>query len=140
MWGLSAVAIAGVDSAWRRRLSSFATRPSTHFSASIRLADVSSVIESNTLRAIIGTRTFSSKFPWVPATLTAVSFPITWAATWSTTSGITGFTLPEAASHPAREFGVGVESGAGGGASKRDLGCAGEGVAHAIVAELELSG
>ena len=52
------------------------------------------MIESNTLRAIIGTRTFSSKLPCVPATLTAVSFPITCAATWSTTSGITGLTLP----------------------------------------------
>ena len=60
----------------------------------MRLAEVSSRIESNTLRAIIGTRTFSSKLPCVPATLTAVSFPITWAATWSTTSGITGLTLP----------------------------------------------
>ena len=92
--GFSAVAIAGVDSAWRRRFSSLASIPSTHFSASRRLADVSSVIESNTLRAIIGTRTFSSKLPCVPATVTAVSFPITWAATWSTTSGITGLTLP----------------------------------------------
>ena len=60
----------------------------------MRLAAVSRRIESNTLRAIIGTRTFSSKLPWVPATLTAVSLPITCAATWSTTSGITGLTLP----------------------------------------------
>ena len=51
-------------------------------------------IDSKRLRAIIGTRTFSSKFPWVPATVMAVSFPITWAATCSTTSGITGLTLP----------------------------------------------
>ena len=51
-------------------------------------------IDSNRLRAITGTRTFSSNAPWVPATVTAVSLPITWAATWSTTSGITGLTLP----------------------------------------------
>ena len=51
-------------------------------------------IDSKTLRAIIGTRTFSSKLPWVPAMLTAVSLPITCAATCSTTSGITGLTLP----------------------------------------------
>ena len=35
MCGLSAVAIAGVDSAWRRSASSLASSPSTHFSASI---------------------------------------------------------------------------------------------------------
>ena len=57
-------------------------------------ADVRMRIDSNRLRAITGTRTFSSKAPWVPATVTAVSLPITCAATWSTTSGITGLTLP----------------------------------------------
>ena len=65
-----------------------------HFSDSRWLADVRMRIDSNRLRAITGTRTFSSNAPCVPATVTAVSLPITWAATWSTTSGITGLTLP----------------------------------------------
>ena len=46
------------------------------------------------LRAISGTKTFSSKWPCMPPTVIAVSFPITCAATWVTTSGMTGFTLP----------------------------------------------
>ncbi len=41
-----------------------------------------------------GTNTFSSKWPCMPPTAIAASFPITWAATCVTTSGITGFTLP----------------------------------------------
>ena len=46
------------------------------------------------MRAIIGTRTFSSKLPCVPATVIAASLPITWQETCSTTSQITGLTLP----------------------------------------------
>ena len=46
------------------------------------------------MRAIIGTKTFSSKCPCIPPTAIAASLPITWAATWVTTSGITGLTLP----------------------------------------------
>ena len=52
------------------------------------------MIESSRLRAISGTRTLSSNWPWLPATVIAASLPITWAATWITTSGITGLTLP----------------------------------------------
>ena len=51
-------------------------------------------IECSRLRAISGTRTFSSNWPCMPPIVIAVSLPITCAATWSTTSGITGFTLP----------------------------------------------
>ncbi len=39
-------------------------------------------------------KTFSSKWPCMPPTVIAASLPITWAATWVTTSGITGLTLP----------------------------------------------
>ena len=46
------------------------------------------------LRAITGTKTFSSKWPCMPPTVIAASFPITCAATWVTTSGMTGLTLP----------------------------------------------
>ena len=41
-----------------------------------------------------GMRTFSSNWPCMPPTVTAVSLPITCAPTWSTTSGMTGLTLP----------------------------------------------
>ena len=41
-----------------------------------------------------GTRTFSSKLPCMPPSVIAASLPITCAATWSTTSGMTGLTLP----------------------------------------------
>src|ERR1044072_2386508 len=68
--------------------------PSTHFSAKRRAALVSSSIESSRFRAISGTKTFSSKWPWSPPTVIAASFPITCAATCVTTSGRTGFTFP----------------------------------------------
>ena len=38
--------------------------------------------------------TFSSKWPCIAPTVIAASFPITWADTCVTTSGMTGFTLP----------------------------------------------
>ena len=52
------------------------------------------MIESSRLRAISGTRTFSSNWPCMPPIVIAASLPITWPATWITTSGITGLTLP----------------------------------------------
>ena len=52
------------------------------------------LIDPSRFRAISGTRTFSSNWPCEPAMVIAVSLPITWAATWITTSGITGLTLP----------------------------------------------
>ncbi len=94
MYGFSAVAIASELSPWCSACSRFASRPSTHFSASIVVAAVRSSIDSSTLRAIIGMYTFSSNAPDMPPIVTAVSLPITWAATWVQTSGITGLTLP----------------------------------------------
>ena len=41
-----------------------------------------------------GMRTLSSNWPCRPPTVIAVSLPMTCAATWRTTSGITGLTLP----------------------------------------------
>ena len=38
--------------------------------------------------------TFSSNAPLIPPIVIAVSFPITCAATWVQTSGMTGLTLP----------------------------------------------
>ena len=68
--------------------------PSTHFSANAVAVAASSAIEPSRLRAISGMRTFSSNWPCIPPTVIAVSLPMTWALTCSTTSGITGLTLP----------------------------------------------
>ena len=94
MCGLRAVAVASVASACRSSISSFGSMPLTHFSSRCRVAAASSLIESSRLRAIRGTRTLSSNWPWLPARVIAASLPITWSATWMTTSGITGLTLP----------------------------------------------
>ena len=63
-------------------------------SASRRLTEASKRIDSSRLRAITGSITFSSKLPSEPANATAASLPITWATTWWTASGTTGFTFP----------------------------------------------
>src|SRR5207248_713172 len=86
--GAEAVAAARVISAERSHPSSFASMPSTHFSARTREELESSLIESRRLRASSGTRTFSSNWPCEPATVIAASLPITCAETWITTSGI----------------------------------------------------
>ena len=51
-------------------------------------------IDSSRLRAITGSIVFSSNTPIEPAKPTAASLPTTWATTWCTASGSTGFTLP----------------------------------------------
>ena len=53
-----------------------------------------------------GTYTFSSNAPESLPTVIAVSLPITWAATWVTTSGITGLTLPGMIDEPFWSFGT----------------------------------
>lgn len=42
----------------------------------------------------MGLKTFSSKCPLLPPTVTATWFPITWAATMVTASHWVGFTFP----------------------------------------------
>ncbi len=59
-----------------------------------RRPTASSRIDSSRLRAITGRYTLSSKLPCEPAKAMAASLPMTWAHTWVTASGITGFTLP----------------------------------------------
>ena len=51
-------------------------------------------MDSRRFRAISGTKTFSSKWPCIPPTVIAASFPMTCAETCVTTSWITGLTLP----------------------------------------------
>ena len=72
----------------------FGLIPSMHFSANIVELVVSRWIDWIRLRPISGIRTFSSNWPCMPPIVIAVSLPITCAATCSTTSGITGLTLP----------------------------------------------
>jgi hypothetical protein len=68
--------------------------PSMHFSASARRGGRQSAIDCRRLRAMSGMRTLSSNWPCMPPIVTAVSLPMTCAATCRTTSGITGLTLP----------------------------------------------
>jgi hypothetical protein len=46
------------------------------------------------LRTITGLKTFSSKLPWLPATITATSLPMTWTHTMVRASDWVGFTFP----------------------------------------------
>src|SRR6476661_2312789 len=94
MYLFSGVTIDGDDSAYARHLSTFATIPSMHRSASTRLALASRLIDSSRFRPITGNITFNSKLPCDPAKATVASLPITWAHTISVASGSTGFTLP----------------------------------------------
>ena len=61
-------------------------------------------------RAMSGIWTFSSKLPCIPPTVIAVSFPITWAETWQTTSGMTGFTLPGMIDEPFWSSGMKISA------------------------------
>src|SRR5512138_827582 len=74
--------------------SAFAVIPSTQKVRNTRNAFVMTLIDWSRLNASTGSMTFSSNWPASEARQTVVSFPITWNATWFTTSAITGFTLP----------------------------------------------
>ena len=65
-----------------------------HLSANRRLTLARRRTDSSKLRAITGSITLSSKFPAAPAKAMEASLPMTWATTWDTASGMTGFTFP----------------------------------------------
>src|SRR5215475_5179656 len=94
MYGLSAVTIAGDDSALRRSRPVSAVMPLTHLSASATQAADSSRSEDSSARAMTGIITLSSRLPAAPAKATVASWPITVAQTWHTASQMTGLTLP----------------------------------------------
>src|SRR5215467_5493815 len=94
MCGLSAVTIAGEDSAPRRSRSASAVIPVTHLSARAVQAADSSRSEDSSALAITGIITLSSRLPAAPAKVTVASLPITVAQTWQTASQMTGLTLP----------------------------------------------
>ena len=95
----------GDDSASVRIRSSFGSMPSTSFVANTRAVLANSVADSSTFRAITGMNTFNSNCPWEPANATAVSLPITCAATWVAVSHSTGFTLPGMIDEPGCKSG-----------------------------------
>ena len=68
--------------------------PAMHFSRSVFMALISISMLSNRQWTMIGSMTFSSSCPASDAIVTVRSLPITRNATWLTTSGITGLTLP----------------------------------------------
>src|ERR1019366_8500528 len=152
MEGFSAVATASVEAALRAQPARLAWMPRTHFSFSTVAALVSSAIDDSRLRAISGTRTLSSKLPCMPPIVIARSLPITCAATCSTTSGITGLTLPRtmdepfcssgthSSPNPARELGVGVQPGPGRDPPERDLRDARQRLGDPRAAEADLGG
>jgi hypothetical protein len=65
-----------------------------HLSASVRQARWSRVEEFKRLKAIMGSIALSWSWPASAANETVTSLPITAKATWLTTSGMMGLTLP----------------------------------------------
>src|SRR5690606_8521829 len=62
--------------------------------------------DCKTLAAISGLNTLSSKWPELPPTDTATSFPITWAHTIVIASGCVGLTLPGIMDDPGSLSGI----------------------------------
>jgi hypothetical protein len=106
----SGVTTEGEDSASSRARSACAVIPSTHRSASSRVEVASSRIDSRTLRASMGSITFSSKLPAAPPNATAASLPITCAQTMQVASGTTGLTLPGMIEDPGCRSGSAISA------------------------------
>mmetsp|Transcript_15259 Transcript_15259/g.18868 ORF Transcript_15259/g.18868 Transcript_15259/m.18868 type:complete len:211 (+) Transcript_15259:1304-1936(+) len=68
--------------------------PATQRSAKLSAASPINRAESKTFAAMTGLKTFSSKCPWHPPTVTATWLPITWAQTIVKASHWVGFTFP----------------------------------------------
>ena len=72
----------------------FGTIPDTQFLVKEVHASPRRRMERSTLETINGLKTFSSKWPLLAPTVTAVWFPMTWAATIVMASHCVGFTFP----------------------------------------------
>src|SRR5207244_414323 len=94
MIGFSLVAIAGLDSAYRWRTSTFAVIPSTHLCAKTRATFARSSMFCWIRCDITGIIVDRSRFEWVFATAIATSLPMTVTPTCITASGMTGLTFP----------------------------------------------
>ena len=77
-----------------RQRSASTSIPSRQWVRRVSKARASMSMLWKTLKTITGSMTFSSSCPASAARVTDRSLPITWKATWFTTSGITGFTFP----------------------------------------------
>ena len=84
-----------------RRASVLAVMPSTQRSASVRQAARRWVMDSDRECRMIGSKALSWSCPASAAMVMVTSLPITSKATWLTTSGITGLTLPGMMLEPA---------------------------------------
>ena len=102
MYGVSAVTTPTLDSTcMREALECSAAIPSMQFTRSVWQAFVIQAIDCRMLWAITGSNAFSCSWPASAAAVTVASAPITLNATWLTTSGITGLTLPGMMLDPA---------------------------------------
>ncbi len=84
-----------------RSASVLAVMPSTQRSASVRQAARRCVIDSDRECRMIGSNALSWSCPASAAMVMVTSLPITSKATWLTTSGTTGLTLPGMIDEPA---------------------------------------
>ena len=75
--------------------------PSMQLTRRVWQAFVIQAIDCRMLCAITGSKAFSCSWPASAAAVTVASAPITLNATWFTTSGMTGFTLPGMMLEPA---------------------------------------
>ncbi len=82
--------------------------PLMHLSANTSDARPISSIDCKRLWLLTGIITFNSKFPNCPPIEMVKSFPITWAATWHTASGITGLTFPGMIEDPGWTGGINI--------------------------------
>ena len=94
MCGQSAVAIPALLSIRSLQCLRFAVIPVIQFTISVSTAFSRVVMDSNRLQNTTGSKAFSSSCPASAAMVMVVSCPTMWNATWLTTSGMTGFTLP----------------------------------------------
>ena len=101
MYGVSAVTTPTDDSTWAASRVMFAVMPSMQLMRRVPQAFVIQAIDCRMEWAITGSKAFSWSWPPSAAAVTVASAPITLNATWLTTSGITGFTLPGMIDDPA---------------------------------------
>ena len=101
MCGLSAVTSPMEFSTLARSRSVLAVMPSTQRSASVRQARSRWVTDSDRECRMIGSKALSWSCPASAAMVMATSLPMTSKATWLTTSGMTGLTLPGMIDEPA---------------------------------------
>ena len=94
IFGANAVTNINELSKWSLIFNLFALIPFTQYWLKFFTLSANISIDCNMLWAIKGLKTFSSKWPWVPAIDIPVWFPITLTQTMVTASHWVGLTLP----------------------------------------------